>query len=142
MSEGLSRKSVWCGVALAAVLTGCAERRTIVPPPKPAVEKAVPPPKPAVEKAAPPAPVLSPEVSPEEAERLSRETMARIDATEELVRPIDGKSLPPDEAETYSTIQNFLAKAREALGRRDLQRALTLADKAHILAEELVKAHR
>ena len=131
MSEGRSRKSVWCGVALAAVLTGCAERRTIVPPPKPAVEKA-----------APPAPVLSPEVSPEEAERLSRETMARIDATEELVRPIDGKSLPPDEAETYSTIQNFLAKAREALGRRDLQRALTLADKAHILAEELVKAHR
>jgi hypothetical protein len=136
MSEGRSRKPVWCGVALAAVLTGCAELRTIVPPPKPAAEKAAP----AGPVLSPP--VLSPEVSPEEAERLSRETMARIDATEELVRPVDGKNLPPDQAETYSTIQNFLAKAREALGRRDLQRALTLADKAHILAEELVKAHR
>lgn len=131
MSEGRSRKSVWCGVALAALLAGCAELRAVVAPPKPGAEKA-----------GPPGPVLSPEVSPEEAERLSRETMARIDATEELVRPIDGKTLPPDQAETYSTIQNFLAKAREALGRRDLQRALTLADKAHILAEELVKARR
>ena len=92
--------------------------------------------------APPVAPVLSPDVSPEAAERLSRETRARLDATEGLLRPLDGKALPPEQAETYSTIQSFLAKAREALERQDLQRAATLADKANILAQELVQPRR
>jgi len=112
----------------AALLACCAE-----------LPAAVAPPKPGAEKAAPVAPVLSPDVSPEAAERLSRETRARLDATEGLLRPLDGKALPPAQAETYSTIQSFLAKAREALERQDLQRAATLADKAHILARELVE---
>lgn len=92
--------------------------------------------------APPVAPVLSPDVSPEAAERLSRETRARLDATEGLLRPLEGKALPPEQAETYSTIQSFLAKAREALERQDLQRAATLADKANILAQELVQPRR
>jgi hypothetical protein len=92
--------------------------------------------------APPVAPVLSPDVSPEAAERLSRETRARLDATEGLLQPLDGKALPPEQAETYSTIQSFLAKAREALERQDLQRAATLADKANILAQELVQPRR
>ena len=116
------------GELAAALLACCAE-----------LPAAVAPPKPGAEKAAPVAPVLSPDVSPEAAERLSRETRTRLDATEGLLRPLDGKALPPAQAETYSTIQSFLAKAREALERQDLQRAATLADKAHILARELVE---
>jgi len=116
---------------VAAILACCAE-----------LPAAVAPPKPGGEKAAPVAPVLSPDVSPEAAERLSRETRARLDATEGLLRPLDGKALPPEQAETYSTIQSFLAKAREALERQDLQRAATLADKANILAQELVQPRR
>ncbi len=131
MSRGHVKTSLWCGVTLAVLLAGCAELRAIVAPPKPGAEKA-----------GPVAPVLSPDVSPEEAERLHREAQARIDATEELVRPLDGKALPPDQAEIYSTIQSFLAKAKEALQRRDLQRAVTLADKARILANELVQTRR
>src|SRR5437667_28740 len=127
MPSGPLRRSIWC-VALALLLAGCA-----------GFPAAVAPPKPGAEKAAPVAPVLSPDVSPEAAERLSRETRARLDATEGLLRPLDGKALPPAQAETYSTIQSFLAKAREALERQDLQRAATLADKAHILARELVE---
>ena len=119
------------GELAAALLACCAE-----------LPAAVAPPKPGAEKAAPVAPVLSPDVSPEAAERLSRETRARLDATEGLLRPLDGKALPPEQAETYSTIQSFLAKAREALERQDLQRAATLADKANILAQELVQPRR
>ena len=107
------------GELAAALLACCAELPAAVAPPV--------------------APVLSPDVSPEAAERLSRETRARLDATEGLLRPLDGKALPPEQAETYATIQSFLAKAREALERQNLQRAATLADKANILAQELVQ---
>ena len=121
MPSGPLRGSVWC-VLFALSLAACAELPAAVAPPV--------------------APVLSPDVSPEAAERLSRETRARLDATEGLLRPLDGKALPPEQAETYSTIQSFLAKAREALERQDLQRAATLADKANILAQELVQPRR
>ena len=127
MPSGPLRRSVWC-VALALLLAGCAGFPAVVAPPKPAAEKVAP--------VAPPRPA---EASLEAAERLSRETRTRLDATEGLLRPLDGKALPPAQAETYSTIQSFLAKAREALERQDLQRAATLADKAHILARELVE---
>jgi hypothetical protein len=125
---------VWGRAVLALLLAGCAGYRPGVVPPKPEAQKPASP--------GPVAPVLSPDLSPEEAERLSRQTRARIDATEELIRPVDEKALPPDRAEAYATIQSFLAKAKEALQRRDLQRAATLADKAGILAEELVQGRR
>jgi hypothetical protein len=41
-----------------------------------------------------------------------------------------------------STIQSFLSKAREALLVKDFSRAYNLADKALILAEELLGAVR
>jgi len=129
MPSGPLRTSVWW-VPLALLLAGCAGVPAVVAPPKPAAEKVAP--------VAPPRP---PEASLE-AERLSRETRTRLDATEGLLRPLDGKALPPAQAETYSTIQSFLAKAREALERQDLQRAATLADKANILAQELVQPRR
>jgi hypothetical protein len=118
-------------VLVALFLASCAGIPAVVAPPKLAAEKPAP--------VAPPRP---PEASPEAAERLSRETRARLDATEGLLQPLDGKALPPEQAETYSTIQSFLAKAREALERQDLQRAATLADKANILAQELVQPRR
>jgi hypothetical protein len=130
MPSGPLRGSVWC-VPFALFLAACAVIPAVVAPPKPAAEKA-----------APVAPSRPPEASREAAERLIRETRARLDATEGLLRPLDGKALPPEQAETYSTIQSFLAKAREALERQDLQRAATLADKADILAQELVQPRR
>jgi len=128
MPSGPLRRSVWC-VALALLLAGCAGFPAVVAPPKLAAEKAAP--------VAPPRP---PEASPETAERLSRETRVRLDATEGLLRPLDGKVVPAEQAERYSTVQSLLAKAKDALQRRDLQGAAALAEKAHLLASELAAA--
>ncbi|HKN48108.1 MAG TPA: hypothetical protein VJ144_09065 [Candidatus Polarisedimenticolia bacterium] len=128
MPSGPLRRSIWC-VALALLLAGCAGFPAVVAPPKPAAEKVAP--------VAPPRP---PEASPEAAERLSRETRARLDATEGLLRPLDGKVVPAEQAERYSTVQSLLAKAKDALQRRDLQGAAALAEKAHLLASELAAA--
>jgi hypothetical protein len=76
-------------------------------------------------------------VTPEEEKRLQAGVRARIDGTERLVRQIDEWRLQGEQRESFLTIQSFLAKAREALLARDVQRALTLAEKAYLLADEL-----
>ena len=79
--------------------------------------------------------MLSPGV--EDEQRMRREAQKRIDGTERLVRQIDQKKLVGQQQQNLETIQSFLAKAKEALSARDLQRAFTLADKAYLLADEL-----
>jgi len=91
-----------------------------------------PPPAPIV-----PPPVLSPEMGTEEQRRLTREAHARIASAERLVARLDRDKLGRQQQETFSTIQSFLVKAKEAVTERDYPRALTLADKARVLAEEL-----
>ena len=118
-----------------------------VPPPPPAVAPPAPaPPAPAPPPAAAPRPdpppppaVLAPAVRPEEERRLERETRNRIDRTEHLVRGLDGRRLDTEQLQRLETVQSFVAKAREALGARDVQRAFTLADKAFLLADELAR---
>jgi hypothetical protein len=96
---------------------------------------------PTVVPPAPPKPrVLSPQL--EDEQRIQRQAQSRIDATERLVRQIEQKKLAGDQQENFLTIQSFLAKAKEALSARDVQRAFTLADKAHLLAEELSRTAR
>ena len=71
-----------------------------------------------------------------------RDAQRRIDRTERLVKQIDQRRLLGDQHQNLLTVQSFLVKAREALSEKDVQRALTLADKAFLLAEELVKVVR
>jgi hypothetical protein len=95
--------------------------------------------------AAPPAPpprILGQQVSSEDEKRIQGDAQRRIDRTERLVKQIDQPRLVGDQAQNLLTVQSFLVKAREALSEKDVQRALTLADKAFLLAEELVKAVR
>jgi len=110
------------------------------PPPPPAA--AVPPPRTAAIPREPstPAPVLAPQASAEEEQRMKLQAERRIEGTEKLVQRIDPTRLAREERENYLTIQSFLSKAREALSTRDVQRAFTLADKAFLLASELSKA--
>ena len=82
--------------------------------------------------------MLSPQLQDED--RVQRETQSRIDGTERLVRQIDQKKLVGDQQQNFLTIQSFLVKAKEAISARDVERAFTLADKAHILATELSRA--
>jgi outer membrane biosynthesis protein TonB len=89
-----------------------------------------------------PAPVLAPKASAEEEQRIKNQAERRIEGTERLVHKIDPSRLAREQQENYLTIQSFLAKAREALASRDVQRAFTLADKAFLLADELSKVPR
>jgi hypothetical protein len=82
--------------------------------------------------------VLSPEVGRADEDRLKREANGRIQKAEELIQQVDQKKLAKVQQETFSTVQSFLAKAKEALSAQDFLRAFNLADKAQVLAEELV----
>ncbi|MBI2526604.1 MAG: hypothetical protein HYY95_07855 [Candidatus Rokubacteria bacterium] len=81
-------------------------------------------------------------MSGEEEIRLSREARSRIEATEKAVSQLDQAKLGQGQRETLDTIQDFLAKAREAMAARDVQRAFTLADKAQALAKDLSRSAR
>jgi hypothetical protein len=110
------------------------------PPAPPAPAPAAPPPRSAAIPREPP--VLAPQASAEEEQRLKAQAERRIEGTEKLVQRIDPARLPREQQENYRTIQSFLVKAREALSTRDVQRAFTLADKAYLLADEMSKAPR
>jgi len=130
------------------LLMGCAQLKAVfapTPPPPPP-----PPSAPPVKKAPvsppllpplppPPPPVLSPQVGREDEDRLKREATSRIQKAEQIVQQVDQKKLGKEQQETFSTIQSFLAKAKEALSTQDFQLAFNLSDKAHVLAEELVR---
>ncbi len=120
--------AVVCSGVLA---TGCGGLRAIVSPPAPR-------PATAKETQQPP-PVLSPAVGQEEEERLGRAASARIEGAERIVKQIDQARLAGNQQEMLSTVQSFLAKAKEAISAKDFQRAYNLADKAQLLAEELAK---
>jgi hypothetical protein len=129
------------GVVLlvAVLLMGCADLKAVFaptppPPSAPPVKKAPAPPTPP-----PPPPVLSPQVGREDEDRLKREASSKIQKAEQIVQQVDQKKLGKEQQETFSTIQSFLAKAKEALSTQDFQRALNLSDKAQVLAEELVR---
>jgi len=111
-------------------------------PPAPAAP--APPPRTAAIPREPnvPAPVLTPQASAEEEQRIKSQAERRIEGTERLVQKIDPSRLVREQRENYLTIQSFLVKAREALSTRDVQRAFTLADKAYLLADELSKGPR
>jgi hypothetical protein len=81
-------------------------------------------------------------VSSEDERRIQGEAQRRIDRAERLVRQIEPRRLADDQHQSLLTIQSFLAKAKEALTERDVQRAMTLADKAYLLADELARAVR
>jgi hypothetical protein len=94
----------------------------------------------------PPAPqpprILGQQVSSEDEKRIQADAQRRIDRTERLMKQIDERRLVGEQHQNLLTVQSFLVKAREALTEKDVQRALTLADKAYLLAEELVKVVR
>jgi len=75
-------------------------------------------------------------------DRIQSDAQRRIERTERLMKQIDERRLVGEQQQNLLTVQSFLVKAREALSEKDVQRALTLADKAFLLAEELVKVVR
>ena len=112
-------------------MTPAAPGSPVAPSPPAATPPAVPPPR-----------ILGQQVSSEDEKRIQGDAQRRIDRTERLVKQIDQRRLIGDQHQNLLTVQSFLVKAREALSEKDVQRALTLADKAFLLAEELAKVVR
>jgi len=144
--------SVLMAVALVS-LAGCARPQTAAAPPPPPAAPSPPapdrapappaPPRPMPELKEPlPAPVLAPQMGAEEEARLSRTARSRIDSAEQSVSRVDLQRLGKDQREAFATARDFLAKAREALWSRDFSKAVTLAEKAQILADDLARAGR
>ena len=84
--------------------------------------------------------MLSPQVGQADEDRLKRESSGRIQKAEDLIKQIDQRKMTKNQQDTFSTIQSFLANAKDAITAKDFLRASNLADKAQILAEELVKS--
>jgi hypothetical protein len=99
---------------------------------------------PPVAAVTPPAtvPVLAPQLSAEEEDRLTQQARSQIEGAEKVLSQIEKSRLRRTDQSTLATVLDFLAKAREAMVGRDYQRAATLADKARVLAEDLTRAVR
>lgn len=60
-------------------------------------------------------------------------------ATESNLKKISGQQLNSSQQEMVSQIRQFMAQSKAAVGDGDMERARTLAWKAQVLSEELVK---
>lgn len=87
-----------------------------------------------------PPPRLSPQISSDRERQLTQEVNDTIQGVERILLSIDRQKLRSDQWETYQTVHSFLAQAREALANKDFQQAINLAQKAHVLSDELFKA--
>jgi len=139
-------RSLYSIILLVVMLGGCAEKRATVIPASPRPPQRPRPlkkePSPVKKEDLPPPTILSPRVGQEEEDRLKQEATSRIDGAERLVKQIDQNRLVEEQRGTLLTIQSFLSKAREAISLEDFLRAFNLADKAQILAQELLDSLR
>jgi hypothetical protein len=72
-------------------------------------------------------------------DRLLREVNEKIQKAEQTVQQVDRNRMVKEQQEMYATIQSFIANAREAASARDFLKANNLAEKAQILAEDLLR---
>lgn len=76
-------------------------------------------------------------MSSDQERQLTEEINSTIHKVERVLSSINRSKLKANQWETYQTIQSFLTQAREALGNKDFQQAMNLAQKAHVLSDEL-----
>jgi hypothetical protein len=86
-----------------------------------------------------PAAQIAPGMSPTEATRRRQNADQLLSATDDQLRLLAGRSFTTQQQDTQSQIRNYMDGARLALKEGDVRRANTLAEKAHLLAEDLVR---
>jgi hypothetical protein len=86
----------------------------------------------------PPAQIV-PGLTPQEASQQRQNAVDLLSSTEENLKRLGGRTLDSRQQETVAQIHNYVDGARSALKDGDTQRAHTLALKAHLLADDLVK---
>ena len=122
----------------------------------PTVPVTIPPPKPAAprrptgeqataeagsEQAAhPPAPQISPQLSPADQASYQRKTGEDTVAAEKNLQETSGKQLNATQQDLVAKIRSFLSQSRDASKDGDWVRAQNLAQKAHLLSDELTNS--
>lgn len=86
-----------------------------------------------------PAAQIAPGMTPEEAARERQNTEQLLGSTGVQLTDLASRTLDVRQQETVEQIRNYMDGARVALKDGDVRRANTLATKAHLLAEDLVK---
>jgi hypothetical protein len=82
---------------------------------------------------------IVPGLAPQEADQQRQHAVELLASTEENLKRLSGRTLDSRQQETVAQIHNYTGGARSALREGDTQRAHTLALKAHLLADDLVK---
>jgi hypothetical protein len=82
---------------------------------------------------------IVPGMPAEEAARLRSEMGQLVSATEVDLQRLAARILNANQQETVIQIRHYLDVARNAMSEGDIQRAHTLAFKAHLLSDDLVK---
>lgn len=74
----------------------------------------------------------------EQAQR-QRSTEQLTAATEENLKQIAGRELNPTQHEMVNQIKQFMGQSKSAIAAGDPERGHNLAEKAHLLSEDLIK---
>ncbi len=82
---------------------------------------------------------IVPGITQEEANRQRERAEQLLSAAESSLKELSFRSLNPDQGEMVVQIRQYMDVARSALKESDPQRAHTLAQKAYLLADDLVK---
>jgi len=86
-----------------------------------------------------PAAQIAPGMTPAEATHQRHNAEQLLGATDDKLKRLAGRTLDAKQQETVGQIRNYIDGARLALKEGDVRRANTLAQKAHLLSEDLVK---
>jgi hypothetical protein len=86
-----------------------------------------------------PAAQIAPGMTPAEATRQRHNAEQLLGATDDKLKRLAGRTLDAKQQETVGQIRNYMEGARSALKEGDVRRANTLAQKAHLLSEDLVR---
>jgi hypothetical protein len=86
-----------------------------------------------------PAEQIVPGMTPVEATRQRQNAEQWLASTDDQLKRLAERTLDARQQDTVGQIRNYMEGARTALQEGDVRRASTLAQKAHLLAEDLVK---
>ena len=85
-----------------------------------------------------PAAQIAPGMAATEASHQRENAQHWLQSTDDELKQLAGRSLQASQAETVGQIRNYVGEARSALKENDPRRASILAEKAHLLAADLV----
>jgi hypothetical protein len=86
-----------------------------------------------------PAAQIAPGMTPAETTRQRHNAEQLLGSTDDKLKRLAGRPLDAKQQETVGQIRNYMEGARSALKEGDVRRATTLAQKAHLLSEDLMR---